>query len=120
MDGEQKQIRILVGLGLCLVLAAVCIRLLWPHPPAQSLMEAQSQGPALSSAADSQQDFPVNINTADWEQLMTLPGIGEAKARAIVRYRMDFGPFQSLEQLKQVKGIGDGILEDIRGLVVLE
>ena len=48
----------------------------------------------------------VNINTANLEQLTELPGIGPAKAQAIVAYRTE-KPFKSIEEIKEVKGIGD-------------
>lgn len=48
----------------------------------------------------------VNINTADATQLASLNGIGESKAQAIVAYRQANGPFKSVEQLAEVKGIG--------------
>ena len=57
----------------------------------------------------------VNINTAGADELKALPGIGPAKAEAIVEYRKQHGNFKSVEELKNVKGIGDGIynrLED--------
>lgn len=57
----------------------------------------------------------VNINTAGKEELMTLTGIGEARAQAIIKYRETKGRFGSKEQLKEVEGIKDGIygkLED--------
>lgn len=49
----------------------------------------------------------ININTADIETLTSLNGIGEAKAEAIVAYRDANGPFQSSDELTNVKGIGD-------------
>jgi len=48
----------------------------------------------------------VNINTADIETLAALNGVGPAKAEAIVAYREANGPFQSAEELGNVKGIG--------------
>ncbi len=57
----------------------------------------------------------VNINTADAETLTSsLSGIGEKKAVAIVDYRNQNGPFQSIDELTMVKGIGESILEKNR------
>jgi competence protein ComEA len=59
----------------------------------------------------------VNINTADSKTLESLPGIGTAKAQAIIDYRTAHGNFKSIDDLKNVKGISDKILEQIRSLV---
>lgn len=63
---------------------------------------------------------PVNINTADLEQLMTLSGIGEAKAKSILQYREKVGGFQSIEEIKNVSGIGDAMFERIKEDIVAE
>ena len=58
---------------------------------------------------------PVNINTADAELIaQELNGIGLAKARAIVKYRDEYGVFESADELVKVKGIGPRVLEDNR------
>lgn len=54
---------------------------------------------------------PININTADEAALRTLQGVGEVLAQRIVDYRTEHGPFQSVDELTNVKGIGSGILE---------
>ena len=55
---------------------------------------------------------PVNINTADAQTLAdSLDGIGMAKAQAIVAQREAHGPYKSLEELAQVKGISDALIE---------
>lgn len=56
----------------------------------------------------------VDINTASVSKLQSLPGIGASKAEAIVEYRNQNGNFKSVEDLKNVKGIGEGILNLLR------
>ncbi len=55
----------------------------------------------------------IDINTAPEHELVFLPGIGQARAKDIVRYRRENGPFESVEQLKEIRGIGQSTLEDI-------
>jgi competence protein ComEA len=62
----------------------------------------------------------VNVNTATSDELARLPGIGAAKAQAIVEFRKERGAFRSVDQLRDVKGIGDAALERIRPHVVIE
>lgn len=62
----------------------------------------------------------VNINTADAVQLATLPGIGSVKAEAIVKYRKDNGKFKNINELKDVKGIGDKMIEKITPEATIE
>lgn len=61
----------------------------------------------------------VNINTASASELEALPGIGPAKAKAIVEYRQQNGGFKSAEDLKKVKGIGEGIFSKLKAEVTL-
>src|SRR3546814_1861992 len=59
---------------------------------------------------------PVNLNAADAETLSReLRGIGETKAKAIIAYREEHGPFISVDELLEVKGIGPAHLDKIRG-----
>lgn len=56
----------------------------------------------------------ININTADETALQTLDGIGETKAKAIIEYRNKNGNFKTIEDIKNVSGIGDSVYEKIK------
>ena len=62
----------------------------------------------------------VNINTADKTELMTLPGIGEVRAAAIVEHRNSYGDFQTIEDIMNVKGIKTGIFSKINSLICVK
>lgn len=61
----------------------------------------------------------VNINTATEAELDSLPGIGPAKAKDIVEYRKKNGNFKSVDDLKNVKGIGDKTIADLKPQITL-
>ena len=63
----------------------------------------------------------VNINSADAETLAAvLQGVGQSRAREIVRYRESYGPFSAIEELADVKGIGQSTLEQNKQVITLE
>ena len=62
----------------------------------------------------------ININTASIQELDTLPGIGEATANKIVNYREEKGKFNSIEEIKNVNGIGDKKYEELKTLISIE
>ena len=73
----------------------------------------QDQG-LESNAGTADTRGKININTAGKEELMTLPGIGEAKAEKILRYREEHGAFRSIEDVMQIEGIKEGVFNKIK------
>ena len=63
---------------------------------------------------------PLNLNAATAEELQKLPGIGEALAERIVRYRTEQGRFQTIEELMNVSGIGQGKFDAVKELIAVE
>jgi len=61
----------------------------------------------------------VNLNTADEATLTSLKGIGAVKAKAIIAYRQQNGPFKSVDDLKKVPGIGDKLLAQLKDQVTV-
>lgn len=64
-------------------------------------------------------EFTVNINTAELEELLSLPQIGEVRARAIIDYREKYGGFISVEELSEVEGFSESLLENIRAYLTV-
>ncbi len=63
--------------------------------------------------------FRVDVNTASQAELMALPELGPLTAKSIVEYRKQHGPFQSVDQLLRVPGIGNATLKQIRSMVIV-
>lgn len=64
-------------------------------------------------------DGRVNLNTATEAQLMTLPGIGEAKAESIISYREEHGNFSSVEDIMKIEGIKEGVYSKIKDSITV-
>ena len=111
--------RILVSVTL-LVLAFTLGFFLGRIPGRQAVtlspLPTQARQDRIEAAAGTeapQSSFPLDINTADRYALTALPGIGDALAQRIIRYREEHGGFSRPEELLNVEGIGPGKLEAI-------
>lgn len=62
----------------------------------------------------------INVNTADAETLMSIQGVGEKRAEAIIDYREENGPFSSVEELMNVDGVGQMTLDNNRDMLTAE
>lgn len=71
-------------------------------------------------------EFPIDVNSASYESLLEIPGIGPAKAKAIIQYREQNGPFVTVDDLTKVSGIGKVTVQRIapyvkaEGVVIIE
>ena len=73
---------------------------------------------AASSVAENQSN-KININTSDASQLDKIPGVGPARAADIINYRESHGNFKSIEEIKNIKGIGDKTFESMKDLITI-
>jgi len=86
---------------------ALAVLVLAPHA-------AQGASPQPAASAEK-----VNINTAGVDELVALPGIGKAYAERIIEYRQKNGPFKRIEDILNVRGIGEKTFERIRDRLTL-
>ncbi|WP_245984593.1 helix-hairpin-helix domain-containing protein [Biomaibacter acetigenes] len=85
------------------------------QPGQESLIVADGTG-GISSYSDGK----ININTASLSELDTLPGIGPTTAQKIIDYRTQNGPFKSIEDIKNVSGIGEKKFEQIKDKIKVD
>ena len=96
--------------------------------PFDRVPEMMVNGPAVSvednseggSGTDEKSGGLVNINTATRDELMTLPGIGEAKADMIISYRDEHGCFNSIEDIMNISGIKTGVYNKIKDRITVQ
>lgn len=89
--------------------------LLFPSPAsAEQAAKSGAAGKPRATAAS-----PVNLNSASVAQLQTLPGIGASAAQRIVDYRQKNGSFKKIEELMNVKGIGEKSFLKLKPLIVV-
>jgi len=79
-----------------------------------NLAEKEVAGESSENESDK-----ININSASAEELDTLPGIGPARAADIIAYREGNGGFKNIEEIKNIKGIGDKSFEDLKDLITV-
>lgn len=99
-----------------------------PVSDGQMIQVPTKEEVAFSDAGESAQepdrmqaeDGKININTASAEMLMTLPGVGQSKAESIIAYREEKGTFSSIEAIKNVNGIKDGVYNQIKDKITVD
>ena len=83
---------------------------------------AEQESAAVESAAESSEaenDRLVNINSANLEELKKISGVGDVKAQSIIEYREKNGGFKSIDEIKNIDGIGEKTFEKIKDKITL-
>ena len=85
-----------------------------------ALGESEDEAAEASVLEEEEQDGRVDLNTASVQQLMTLPGIGQAKAEGIVSYREAHGSFEKIEDIMEIEGIKEGVFSKIKDQIKVD
>jgi competence protein ComEA len=104
MGGNMQRLSFVLGVLMVFALAL---------PATQAQEKAEKPKPAASAST------PINLNTATVAQLETLPGIGARTAQLIVEHRQKNGGFKKVEELMNIKGIGEKSFLKIKALVTV-
>ena len=114
-NAEKFTIKILISTAIAMAAVILCYNAIFV--PKMPPISVSVSGETIKSPSDSYENTQVekvNINTADKDTLSeNLTGIGPAIAERIISYRNHYGGFQTINELKNVKGIGDKIFEKI-------
>jgi len=126
MDGKReivsKNVLFIAALVIAVILVGYNVFLV---PRGDALEVNVGENSELKSSESEESSFEesedkiININTADAEELETLPGIGPATAAKIIEYREKVGIIRSVDELLNVSGIGEKKLEAIREMIKL-
>lgn len=115
-NAEKFTIKILISTAIAMAAVILCYNAIFV--PKMPPISVSVTGKNIKSPSDSYKSTPVekvNINTADENTLSeNLTGIGPAIAERIISYRNHYGGFQTIDELKNVKGIGEKIFEKIK------
>ncbi len=119
MSGKRRDafgllLATLLALGLILWGACFWIAPIWQWGYRPAAYETPA---APRQESEETVRWPIDLNRADAQQLMQLPGIGEVKAAAILAYRAEHGAFRTVEELDEVRGISTRMVESWDGLV---
>lgn len=122
MEEEKRQVRILIGIAAFLCALIVGYNAFYvPDIPLQNEVWTD-QMPGSTDAESYAPQEPVekiDLNSATVAALDTLDGIGPVLAQRIVDYRKEYGGFYSVEELKEVNGIGEKLFEQIKDKVTV-
>lgn len=125
MKDSKRQTLTMIGIVL-LVVAGVIMYAGLSQPrvyePTASTQQSTTAVPdtsavtekSVTAASDSSNvSYPINLNTATYDELVTIDGVGDVRANQILQYRDAIGGYSSVEQIKEISGIGDALYNQI-------
>ncbi len=109
---SRKELIVIFSLCITLLISVVSKYIVDYHwnTPTVEVIQPQSR---------QQIKFQLDINKAEWYELILLPEIGEARAKAIAAYRKKYGEFQDIKQLLNVKGMNGSVVDAIKDYVLI-
>jgi len=107
-------------IGLAVLASGVLLFTDLPNPVRTSPLEAIRLDDVSVLLPRFVESAPIDINRATLDDLITLPGIGPALAQRIIDYRIEHGPFRSVEELERVSGIGPQTVSGLSDAAVAE
>lgn len=129
---EKRQISILIAVSLICCTLIVCYGLFYTAPvnvyqveltssPTSELKSSEVRHEMSSNSEISvTEEEKINLNSATFFELTSLPGIGEVTANAILAYREENGSFKTIEELMNVSGIGEKKFQDIKPYIMVD
>lgn len=115
----SEQLKTHLGIALIsLVLVGSGLFLIFQKQASSIKVEEKSDNTASTQAH--QPEKKINLNTAGQEDLESLSGIGPVLAQRIIAFRDDIGEFGTIEEIKEVQGIGDSLFEKIKDQITVE
>lgn len=106
-DNEKKEI-------VCASVECVC-----PDKNNDACIASDNEVTNDDNKKEEDSNIKISINNASKEELMTLSGVGESKAEAIIKYRNENGKFKTIDEIKNVSGIGDALFDKIKDNISL-
>ena len=85
----------------------------------QSIIIPNKNSVVISEGNGQNKEGKININTASESELDSLPGIGKSRAESIIKYREEKGGFKSIEEIKNINGIGDAAFEKLKEKITI-
>lgn len=114
---EKRQIGIMTGVAMIVIAVIMVVVSSSPNVVYEDSwkesVNQQDDSTTVSSQSTLKVEYPLNLNTATVDELMTISEIGENRARAIIEYRNVLGSYTSVEQIKNIEGIGDSLYSKI-------